>query len=228
MSVYYGAFELKAAYQKNLRQALCTAASLHLLVIGGILMYQAVRTPNLFQKNVIEIRKVETLPPPLLLRKMPAMKVERPNVKFPEVGIPRAIPDEEVLLNTKFPTRSTPEELNAPVVDTFSSAATEMVVQKDPEPDTFIDPDELPVLINRVKPSYPEIARINKIEGEVTVVILVGTDGRVLDCRIRETTNEIFNDEAVAAVKQWVFKPAIQNKRPIKFWYDAPIVFKIE
>ncbi len=79
-----------------------------------------------------------------------------------------------------------------------------------------------------MRPKYPEIAYANRIEGQVVVAILVNTDGKVLDTKIVKSSNEIFNEEAVAAVKQWVFKPAIQNKKPVKFWYNAPIVFKLE
>lgn len=97
-----------------------------------------------------------------------------------------------------------------------------------PNPDSFIDVDEEPVLIRQVKPAYPSLAYQNRIEGRVVVKILVDTDGKVLDIKIVQSSNEIFNEEAVAAAKQWAFKPAIQNKKPIQFWYSAPIVFRIE
>ncbi len=229
MSVYYGAFELKAAYQGNLGRALFLAAGFHLLVIGGVLVYKATRIPDLLEKQVIVIDKTKPVPLPRFQRKMPTTKVEKPKVKPPAVGVLRAIPDEPVPFETELSTQETLEPHNGPtgegITDSFAAGTA---LEEDPQPDSFIVADELPVLINKVNPSYPEIARIHKIEGKVTVAILVGTDGRVRDCRIRQSTNEIFNEEALAAVKQWAFKPAIQNKRPIKFWYNAPIVFKIE
>jgi outer membrane biosynthesis protein TonB len=38
---------------------------------------------------------------------------------------------------------------------------------------------------------------------------------------------EIFHQAAITAVMQWVFKPAIQQDRPIAVWMAIPISFKL-
>lgn len=223
----YGAFELKRSYQKNLLRAVAIAAGIHLALIGGFLLYNYIKSLSDRDKNVIVIRDIKSLPPPSLQNKPPTLKVEPPKVKPPAVGIPKAIPDEQVVEEVVIASQKDLAEISAPVGE------GEVIIDIDKSEYTpgigeFVAVDDEPALINKVKPNYPPIARDNKIEGTVTAAMLVGTDGKVQDVRILKSTNEIFNEDAIAAVKQWVFKPAIQNKKPVKFWYNAPIVFKLE
>lgn|GEM_PF-5900940 len=92
----------------------------------------------------------------------------------------------------------------------------------------YIVVDVEPVLVQRVEPNYPPTAYANKVEGQVIVSLLLDVDGKVLQAKVLKSSNEIFNENALVAVKQWVFKPAILNEKPIKYWYRAPIDFKIK
>ncbi len=223
----YGAFELKRNYQRHLLRALLIAAGLHAALIGGFLLYNYIKSLSDQNKDVIVIRDIKSLPPPSLQNKPPTLKVEPPKVKPPAVGIPKAIPDEEVVEEIIIASQKELAEITAPVGE------GEVTIDIDPSEYTpglgeFVEVDEEPAIIKQVKPQYPPIAYSNKIEGQVVVAILVNTDGRVLDTKVQKSTNEIFNEEAVAAVKQWNFKPAILNKKPVKFWYNAPIIFRLE
>ncbi|HEU4436940.1 MAG TPA: TonB family protein, partial [candidate division Zixibacteria bacterium] len=178
-------------------------------------------------KDIIVIRDIKSLPPPSLQNKPPTLKVEPPKVRPPAVGIPKAIPDEEVVEEITIASQKELAEITAPVGE------GEVTIDIDPSEYTpefgkFVEVDEEPAIIKQVKPQYPPIAYSNKIEGQVVVAILVDTDGKVLDTKVVKSSNEIFNEEAVAAVKQWSFKPAIYNKKPVKFWYNTPIVFRLE
>ncbi len=226
LTLNYGAFELKRTYQRNLARALAIAAGIHILIIGGFLTYNFIKSLNARDKNVIVIKDIRSLPPPSLQNKPPTLKVEPPKIKPPAVGIPKAIPDEQVVEEIVLASQKDLAELTLTNVGTGESLAID--IDYTPEIGEFIVVEDEPALITKIKPRYPEIAREHKIEGQVLVAILVGTDGKVQDLKILKSSNEIFNEDAVAAVKQWVFKPAIQNKKPIKFWYNAPIVFKIE
>jgi protein TonB len=226
LSVNYGAFELKRTYQRNLARALGIAAGLHLLIIGGFLTYNWIKSLNAREKNVIVIKDIRSMPPPSLQNKPPTLKVEPPKIKPPAVGIPKAIPDEQVVEEIVLASQKDLAELTLTNVGTGESLAIDL--DYTPGIGEFIVVDDEPALITKIKPKYPEIAYTYKITGQVLVAILVGTDGRVLDTKVLKSSNEIFNEEAVTAVKQWVFKPAIRNKKPVKFWYNAPIAFKIE
>ncbi len=223
----YGAFELKRSYQKNLFRALLVAAGLHILVIGGFLLYNYIKSLSERDKNVIVIRDIKSLPPPSLQNKPPTLKVEPPKVRPPAVGIPKAIPDEEVVEEITIASQKELAEISAPVEGTENA-----VIDIDPSEYTpgfgeFVEVDEDPVPIKQIDPKYPPIAKDNGIEGVVVVFALVDTDGKVLDTKVVKSSNEIFNEEAVAAIKQWSFKPAIFNKKPLKVWYQIPVNFKL-
>lgn len=227
MSVGYGALELKICYQGNLLRALLMAAVLHFSVIAGLLLREYMGSLSGRDKNVIVIDDIKSLPPPSLQNKPPTLEVEPPKVKPPAAGIPKSIPDEEVVEEVTIASQKELADVIAPVAED-GEATIHIADIPIPSPDSFIDVDEEPTLIQQVKPAYPPLAYQNKIEGRVAVKILVDTDGKVLDIKIAQSSNEIFNEEAVAAVKQWSFKPAILNKKPIRFWYIAHIVFKME
>ncbi|HXF48930.1 MAG TPA: energy transducer TonB [Verrucomicrobiae bacterium] len=227
MSIYYGPLQLKIDYQKNLLRALLMAAILHVSVIGGLLFYNYIKAFSEKDKNIIIIDDIISLPAPSLQKKPPTLKVELPKVKPPAVGIPKALPDEAVVEEITIASQRELEVINAPFADDAEVKINAVDIST-PGPDSFIDVDEEPVLIRQMKPAYPPLAYQNRIEGWVKMRILVDEDGQVLDVLIVESSNEIFNEEAVAAVKQWNFKPAILNKKPVKFWYNAPIVFKLE
>jgi len=102
--------------------------------------------------------------------------------------------------------------------------------EEDPDIDEFIavekEPDfDYADIQKRVK--YPDIARRNGIEGTVVVGALVGKDGRVEKTQIIDSDNELLNKNAVDAVRETVFTPAIQNGNPVRTWVRIPIVYKL-
>ena len=65
-----------------------------------------------------------------------------------------------------------------------------------------------PVLVTRVVPEYPRRARLAGIEGEVLLEIVVDRYGRVaIDPKVVRAVPEL-ERAAVAAVRQWRFRPA--------------------
>ena len=73
----------------------------------------------------------------------------------------------------------------------------------------------LPVIIKKVEPSYPDIARLARIEGKVILQAVINKEGNVNEVTVLRSSNPMFNDSAIDAVKQWKYKPAFQNGRPV-------------
>ena len=105
-------------------------------------------------------------------------------------------------------------------------------VRKSIRPDRPTDPDlprfgdyvyveELPEVVSRVQPDYPTDMRES---GTVMVGALVGKDGRVMDTRIVKSIPPL-DSAALAAVRQWIFKPALVNQRPTAVWVSVPVKF---
>src|SRR5215831_14401630 len=87
--------------------------------------------------------------------------------------------------------------------------------------------DEYPHPVTTVPPVYPKRARQDGIEGTVVVEVLVGRDGRVHDARILKSI-PILDDAAVAAVRQWIFRPAQSKGQPVAVWVAAPVKFTLQ
>jgi protein TonB len=84
----------------------------------------------------------------------------------------------------------------------------------------------MPVLISMPPPVYPDMARQAEVEGTVMVRALVGKDGKVQDAFVTEGI-PMLNDAAVAASKKAVFKPALQQHKPVAVWVQIPMRFTL-
>ena len=78
-----------------------------------------------------------------------------------------------------------------------------------------------------VQPEYPEAAKKAKLEGSVDVDLVVGADGKVERTEIQNSTNEIFNEAALSAVRRWTFSPALEEGKPVASGMEVPVVFQL-
>jgi len=84
----------------------------------------------------------------------------------------------------------------------------------------------LPEPVTRVSPVYPDLAREAGVDGTVNVQALVGKDGKVKDVRVVKSI-PMLDEAAKAAVRQWVFKPALSNNKPVAVWVGVPVKFSL-
>lgn len=98
------------------------------------------------------------------------------------------------------------------------------LVRADGRDSVFVE--ELPEVVSRVAPVYPEVARLKGVEGVVFVQTLVGPDGKVKDAFARSSI-ALLNDAALASVWQWGFKPARSNGEPCAVWVMVPVRFTL-
>jgi protein TonB len=77
---------------------------------------------------------------------------------------------------------------------------------------THIDPA---MLIHRVEPVYPPLARQTHREGRVELRAIIGTDGTIQSLQI-VTSDPLFDLSARDAVQQWRYKPTILNGQPVE------------
>jgi TonB family protein len=72
-----------------------------------------------------------------------------------------------------------------------------------------------PVPIYRPEPEFSEEARKAKYQGAVTVVCVVGPDGRVRDVQVTRPLGMGLDEKAIEAVKEWRFQPAKKDGVPV-------------
>lgn len=82
------------------------------------------------------------------------------------------------------------------------------VLAADENPDVPLTKDDLErVPLHTVMPIYPEIARRDRIEGEVQVCFEVTRQGRTRRIAVRKSTNRVFEKPAIRAVRASTYLP---------------------
>jgi TonB family protein len=85
-----------------------------------------------------------------------------------------------------------------------------------------------PVELTRVDPIYPEEARKNRIQGRVVVQAIIDTKGNVQRAEAVESPDSMLTEAALAAVKQWTYRPATKKGKPVKVFLTVTVAFKLE
>ena len=80
-----------------------------------------------------------------------------------------------------------------------------------------------------VKPDYPELARIARIEGNVVLQAVIDCHGTVDDVEVLRCTRPAFGFEeaAITAVQQWRYEPATQDGRPVSVYFTILVDFSL-
>lgn len=87
------------------------------------------------------------------------------------------------------------------------------------------DLDRVPRVRSQVAPGcFFETNRMSGVE-TVMVEFVVDERGRVLNSRVKQSTNPVLNGPALRAVAQWTFEPGRRNGRVVRFKMAVPIVF---
>jgi len=83
-----------------------------------------------------------------------------------------------------------------------------------------------PVVIWQPSPEYTEEARKAKFEGTVTVSLIVNNAGIPLNVHVTKGVGMGLDEKAVEAVKQYRFKPAMQNGKPVAVFMNVEVNFE--
>lgn len=70
-------------------------------------------------------------------------------------------------------------------------------------------------LISGPRPIYPPLARQARIEGTVRLEAVISRDGTILNLRA-VSGHPMLVPAAVAAVRQWIFRPTSLNGEPVE------------
>jgi TonB family protein len=245
----YHVFGARHPLQRDAVRLLVRSAVIALLLIGAA--FASIYVPRLFRKEVegggeVELTRTETrviLPEARSISgpSGPVVPGFKPGGRPPTaaLGIPDPVPD----LQAEAPTIASQTEMGMPIdpngieglgggggggwgnpnnLDQQISGPIDSLLS----PDAFVAVDQMPIPVQIPTPQYPKLAREANIEGQVRIRALVGEDGRVKDTRIVDGHASL-TDAAKKAVERGVFKPALQNNRPVAVWVVVPIHFTL-
>ncbi len=143
---------------------------------------------------------------------------------------PTAPPREETKVETPKPTPTVaPEKL---LEAAAAKKETTVAVTPTPEIQPPVTPPKpsvitKPVPTKKILPKYPEAAKAIGATGNVVVKVLVDTDGKVKSATIYSSFgNPACEEAALAAARQWEFKPATKDGEPFEQSIQIPFQFK--
>ena len=86
-----------------------------------------------------------------------------------------------------------------------------------------------PVLIHKVEPEYSEEARAAKFQGTVVLKVVIEANGSVSTERINvdRSLGMGLDEKAIEAVKQWKFKPAYKDGKPVAAFAMIELKFRL-
>jgi protein TonB len=224
----YGAPELLEVRKKYMSRATAlatgTAVTLFLAVMAVTAFIRS--RPEEVSEVVVPFRELQP-PPPLTQNEPPPQVAITQPVAPPTVGVAVPVPDAEAPPEQ---TIASQEEIVA-TTPGVSSGEGDLIVQPPAEDalpafGEYVYYDELPEVITRVNPQYPDLAREASVDGTVLIQALVGKDGKVRDTKVVKSI-PMLDAAAINAVKQWVFKPALSNNKPVAVWVAVPVRFSL-
>lgn len=110
---------------------------------------------------------------------------------------------------------------------TYEGLGPQGLPEEQPPDEGPIPVEKYPVVVRSVVPKYPVLALRAGLEGTVWLKIWVDKEGKAREVRLIKSDNDIFNDEAIGAAKQFLFTPAVMNRGAVSVWVAIPFRFKL-
>jgi len=82
------------------------------------------------------------------------------------------------------------------------------------------------LLIHRVEPSYPPLARAARVQGDVVLTAVISVDGEIENLQL-VSGHPMLVPAAITAVKQWRYKPYLLNGQPVEVETTITVIFSL-
>ena len=82
------------------------------------------------------------------------------------------------------------------------------------------------LLIHRVEPTYPALAKAARVQGDVVLKAIINMNGDIQDLQL-VSGHPMLVPAAIAAVKQWRYKPYLLNGQPVEVETTVTVIFSL-
>lgn len=89
-------------------------------------------------------------------------------------------------------------------------------------------PIQAPVVVNRVEPTYPDDYRRAGVNGVVILEAAISDTGNVENISVLKSVAPGLDMAAAEAVREWKFKPATKDGKPVPVLFNLTINFKLK
>ena len=251
----YGAYELRALYQRNVSRALAIGTTVFALLVmfpvvakyfedpAPVITHQPTVTNELIDINVDDIPVTPPAaampppppPPPTAQTRYVTFKVDRDD------KVTETPPNMDELKDTPVgPTTVDGPKPTAPVLEPERVDPPAIVADVAPTAEIYRYVEQMPELpggggvaaiVAAIQKAarYPSTAMREGIEGKVYVSFTVNSKGEVVDVKMVKGLGYGLDEEAMRAIKTLPrFIPGKQNGREVSVAYTVPVTFKIQ
>jgi protein TonB len=82
------------------------------------------------------------------------------------------------------------------------------------------------LLVHRVEPVYPPLAKAARVQGEVLLSAVIDINGQIQNLQL-VSGHPMLVPAAIAAVKQWHYKPYLLNGQPVEVETTITVIFSL-
>jgi protein TonB len=82
------------------------------------------------------------------------------------------------------------------------------------------------MLIQRIEPTYPTLARSARVQGDVVLSAVINTNGQIENLQL-VSGHPMLVPAAIAAVRQWRYKPYLLNGQPVEVETTITVIFTL-
>lgn len=82
------------------------------------------------------------------------------------------------------------------------------------------------LLIHRVEPTYPALAKAARVQGEVVLSAIIDTNGNIANLQL-VSGHPMLVPSALQAVQQWRYKPYLLNGQPVEVETTITVIFTL-
>lgn len=82
------------------------------------------------------------------------------------------------------------------------------------------------MVIRKVNPTYPQIAKTARVQGQVVLQAEISKDGSIENLRVL-SGHPLLTQAALDAVKQWKYRPYILNGEPVPVETTVTVIFSL-
>jgi len=224
----YGAGELRRLSHRYWVTGLFISIALHGMGIGALFtLCSAVSEPAVLPPHHKPDIRIFADPDRLTGFELPRLSGRLTHSQHSPKGLPFPVPDKNILSDTMFAANEEFPGTGDPGGEEGTGETTVGIPPADTAPPPFVPYQKEPEIVRSIMPEYPPIALMSGVEGKVVASMWVDVRGRVRQVRILSSSNDVFNDAALEAGRQFVFTPAIMNDRPVAVWVAVPFRFRI-
>jgi periplasmic protein TonB len=205
---------------RKLRRAIVIAVVLHAILLAVPIAKgfdREIKPPE--KPKVYVVQQIRFKPPP------PQQQEELLKPRAKKVPIPDPTPDEPEPIRI---IEEVEPEIDLPIDDAIFGIP-DGPPPSEPDGPILVGGDvKAPEKVFGPQPTYTEIARKARIQGVVIVQAIIDKQGNVTNVKVLKGLPMGLEEAAVEAMKQWKFKPATLNGRPVTVYYNLTVNFKLQ